>query len=453
MSGQVSRSTLRDSLRTQLWPIPLLALFVALILGQLLPLLDRAIQDRVAPLLSGLLFSGGPEAARSLMETIAGSLVTVTSLTFSLTVVTLQLASSQFSPRLLRTFTRDRFVHNTLALFLATLVFALTVLRSIRAETSTDPGFVPEISVTFAFVLAVASVIALVLFLAHLSRQIRVETMLRDVHAEANVAIARIFPEDDQPRPDSGFAGRPHGVVLVSSSSGFLTGIDEDRALSAATDTGVLISVDAAPGSSLIVGIPCARAWDPDGTAIDPAVRETVEKKLNAALRTGFERTSVQDAGFGLQQLLDVASRALSPGVNDPTTAVHAVAHISAVLCSLVSRNAGPKTLQDEDGTPRVRLTYPGFPSLLDQAMGQLLTYGMTDPRTAERTVQMLREIAWTDTSGRHLDAVLHQLSRTRAALADSGLSDYERKRLEECCGTVEAATAGVWPAGPTMDR
>ncbi|MHA7262319.1 DUF2254 domain-containing protein [Arthrobacter sp. TMN-37] len=453
MRGQITARDLRDSLRTQLWPVPLLALGVALLLGQFLPVLDRALQDRGPLPLSGLLFSGGPEAARSLMETIAGSLVTVTSLTFSLTVVTLQLASSQFSPRLLRTFTRDRFVHSTLALFLATLVFALTVLRSIRTETETDPGFVPEISVTFAFVLAVASVIALVLFLAHLSRQIRVETMLRDVHSEANDTIARIFPEVDPPPPVRQREGSSPGILLASDSSGFLTGIDEELALSAATDTGVFISVDAEPGSSLIQGIPCARAWSLQGTEIDPRVQKTVQKKLNAALRTGFERTSVQDAGFGLQQLLDVASRALSPGVNDPTTAVHAVGHISSVLCSLVSRHAGPKTLSDEKGTPRVILAFPTFPALLDQAMGQLLAYGMADPRTAERTVQMLREIAWTDSAGRHRGAVRHQLTRTRSVLSAAGLSGHERKRLEECCGTVEAAAAGVWPVGHTPDR
>ena len=124
----------------------------------------------------------------------------MTSLTFSLTVVTLQLASSQFSPRLLRTFTSDRFVHGTLALFLAAFAFALTVLRSVRDEGNGNTPFVPEISVTVAFVLAIASVIGLVLFLAHLTREIRVETMMRRVNVETQETIDRVFPED-RPRP------------------------------------------------------------------------------------------------------------------------------------------------------------------------------------------------------------------------------------------------------------
>ena len=185
-----------DSLRTQLWPLPLLAVALAVVLGTTLPALDSTVDGELPESATALLFSGGPEAARSVLQAISGSLITVTSLTFSLTVVTLQLASSQFSPRLLRTFSSDRFVHATLALFLAAFAFALTVLRSVRDEGTGKTAFVPEISVTVAFILAMASVIGLVLFLAHLTREIRVETMLRRVNLETQQSIDRVFPED-----------------------------------------------------------------------------------------------------------------------------------------------------------------------------------------------------------------------------------------------------------------
>ncbi len=166
----------RDVIRTQLWPIPTLAVVCALLLGLGLPELDASVDADLSAGLSGLLFGGDASAARSLLETISSSLITVTALTFSLTVVTLQLASSQFSPRLLRTFTRDLFVQLTLALFLATFTYALTVLRSIRSADDGGGGeFVPQIAVTVAFLLAVASVLGLVLFLAHLTEQIRVD--------------------------------------------------------------------------------------------------------------------------------------------------------------------------------------------------------------------------------------------------------------------------------------
>ena len=199
-----------DALRTRLWPLPALAVVLAVVLGVALTAMDSAVDGHLPGNVGVFLFSGGPEAARSVLQAISGSLITVTSLTFSLTVVTLQLASSQFSPRLLRTFTSDRFVHGTLALFLASFAFALTVLRSVRNEGSGNTAFVPEISVTVAFGLAIASVIALVLFLAHLTREIRVETMMRNVNAETLETIDRVFPEDRPaygpgPGPDVGY--------------------------------------------------------------------------------------------------------------------------------------------------------------------------------------------------------------------------------------------------------
>ena len=192
-------------------------------MGFVLPALDAAVDDELPDSVTVLLFSGGPEAARSVLQAISGSLITVTSLTFSLTVVTLQLASSQFSPRLLRTFTADRFVHATLALFLATFAFALTVLRSVRSETSGGTSFVPEFSVTVSFVLAITSVMGLVLFLAHLTREIRVETMMRRVNAETRDTIDRVFPEN---RPRLAVRGalpartkEPESCVQIRDSS------------------------------------------------------------------------------------------------------------------------------------------------------------------------------------------------------------------------------------------
>jgi len=157
---------------------------------------------------SGVLFGGDADAVRSLLGAIASSLITVTALTFSLTVVTLQLASSQFSPRLLRTFTSDQFVQATLALFLATFTYALTVLRAVRsAGDSGQAEFFPKFAVTLAFLLAVASVLGLVLFLAHLTAQIRVETMLRNVHRDASRTMRAVLAERSVTAPTA--ANRP----------------------------------------------------------------------------------------------------------------------------------------------------------------------------------------------------------------------------------------------------
>ncbi|MBG6225287.1 putative membrane protein [Arthrobacter sp. CAN_A2] len=437
----LDRESIRESLRSQLWPVPLAATVIALGLGQALPFLDGQFDDRMPPAVSGVLFGGGPEAARSLLETIAGSTITVTSLTFSLTVVTLQLASSQFSPRLLRTFTRDRFVHWTLALFLATFVFALTVLRSIRVETSAGDAFVPEIAVTTAFALSIATVVALVLFLAHLARQIRVETMLRDVHREAEGTLDRVFP-DQGPRTQEAPSPRTTPSPLKAPSSGFLIRVKDADLVAAAVEHDAFIAMDAVPGTSLVAGIPVAQLWSTNGTPLSGDRLTGLEQAASRALRTGFERTSTQDPSFGLQQLLDVTDKALSPGINDPTTAVHALSHISALLCSLTTRDTGPATLCDEAGQARARLVFPTFAQLLELVMDQVITYAFTDPRTASRTIDMLTEITlsagYAESLGTHTRTLRAQLDRARIAVDASPLDRTIKEHLMEQVGTAE---------------
>jgi len=303
---------------------------------------------------------------------VSGSLITVTSLTFSLTVVTLQLASSQFSPRRLRTFTRDLFVQVTLAVFLATFTYSLTLLREVRSPAGSGPGFVPRISVTVSFVLAVASVITLVLFLAHLARQIRVETMLRDVHADASATVRAVLLAADTtgaggsrdfPRPP------PGATTIVAPASGFLVQVNEAVLLKAAVQTGSVVLIDRFPGSSLIGGTPIGAAWPAAGQAFGDGA--TLQERIGAAVRTGFERTAVQDVGHGLRQLTDVANKALSPGINDPTTAVHALGHISALLCEIADRDPGPVLLRDGRQQVRAVLARPDLGGLLDAAITQ----------------------------------------------------------------------------------
>jgi uncharacterized membrane protein len=445
MSPQHGVRNLRDSLRTQLWPVPLAATLVAAALGQYVPHLDRQLEDHLPDVVLGFLFGGGPEAAQAMLQTMAGSLVTVTALTFSLTVVTLQLASSQFSPRLLRTFSRDVFVHNTLALFLATFVFSLTVLRSIRAASEGD-GFVPRIAITVGFGLTLASVVALVFFLAHLATQIRVETMMRDVHEEADQALDRIFPREENVKPD-GLAEIKSGARLMESAvSGFLLSVDARAVCAVALATDTFVVVDAVPGASLIAGVPFARAWPGEGNSLDGQRLTELSQGLRDSLSTGFERTSTWDAGFGLQQLLDVASRALSPGINDPTTAVHALGHISAFLCTLAGRPTGPKLHTDAQNRPRVILNFPTFEDLLHQAMRQMTQYALDDPRAAERLVRMLRELSWVVGAAPHRSAIQDSVAAVQVAIAAADLSDDEKRRLRSECAAVAQAGTGVWP-------
>ena len=360
--------------------------------------------------------------------------------------MTLQLASSQFSPRLLRTFTRDLTVQLTLSLFLATFTFSLTVLRSVRTGGDGIDLFVPRLSVTLAFLMAVASVLSLVFFLAHLAKQIRVETMLREVHADGSVAVDRIVPDvlaaaDPPPAlPDR----RDDAVPVLAARSGFLVRVAEDEILRAAVDADAIVLVDRCPGASVVAGTPVGWVWPRTGAWTDD--RERLTRPIADALHVGFERIPEQDLGLSLRQLTDVAVKALSPGVNDPTTAVHALSHSAALLCELSGRRVGPTTRSDDDGVIRVVLARPDLAQLLDEAVAEPRRFGGSDPRLLARLFQLLRELAWCLPQDERRP-VADELDRLRDSVAAHAFPDADRARLDELAGHVEAALGGRWPA------
>lgn len=418
--------TVRDAVRTQLWPLPTLAVTAAIALGLILPRVDASVDAGLSGWADTVLFGGDAGSASTVLDAVASSLITVTSLTFSLTVVTLQLASSQFSPRLLRTFTQDLFVQSTLALFLATFAYSLTVLRSVRSGDDGQEPFVPRISVTTSYVLAMVSVIALVLFLAHLTRQIRVETMLHQVRRDASGTLRSVLSPRGEGRPA---VTVPTGVgqPLLATTSGFLLSVDADELLDVSRATGSVVVLTAMPGDFVVEGTPVGTLHaDPAERAdavtltaeIPGAVPEEVRQAVGSALRTGTERTAAQDVGFGLRQLTDVATKALSPGINDPTTAVHALGHVSALLGELAEAELGPVESRADDGS-HVVLHRPDLEHLVEMSLTQIRRYGAADPLVVARLYRLLAELSW------------------RVSPADVWLVERERGRLDQ---TVSAS-------------
>lgn len=441
-----------DAVRTQLWPLPTFGVLIAVLLGIGLPELDGRIDADLTDSVTVYLFGGGASAARTVLDAIASSLITVTALTFSLTVVTLQLASSQFSPRLLRTFSRDRFVHVTLAIFLATFTYALTALRTVRDPTEAQSLFVPQVSVTVAFLLALASVVTLVLFLAHLVREIRVETMLLNVHRAASSTMRRVLTERDGKDP-GGPVPLPvppeNATALPAAASGFLVDASEAALLAAALDADAVLLIDRYPGSSLVAGTPLGLAWPASAGSFEAEAVVRLRTRVADAVTTGFERTEDHDVAFGLRQLGDVVNKALSPGINDPTTAIHALGHMSALLCELACRDLGPLLLRDEQGTVRVVLARPDLADLLDVALTQPRRYGAADPMVLGRLLTLLRELAWSIQLTDQHEAVSVQLDRLRTTVAAQDFDPAEGARLDHLATLVEQAMAGRWVPDP----
>ncbi len=432
----------RDSIRTQLWPIPTLGIIAAFVFAIVIPGLDRQIDDSLPQWLDAIVFNGDAEAARTVLDAVASSLITVTSLTFSLTVVTLQLASSQFSPRLLRTFTGDLFVQVTLAIFLATFTFSLTVLRSVRTGEDVGSEFVPRIAVSVSFLLAVASVIALVLFLAHLTRQIRVETVLDRVYREAVATVrANLTPLDDQSTQGEPLDPPETARNLLAWDSGFVHRIDESHLVEVMASIGAFIRIDCIPGSFVVERAPIARVWPGSARYLSDEDLEAIESALRTALYFGQERTAAQDVGYGLRQLVDVANKALSPGINDPTTAVHALGHISAFLGEVSRYRLGPVRLHDSDDVVRVEGARPSFADYLDIAITQTRHYGGADPYVMDALLQMLHNLAWAVTPD-NLEPILGQLHRVRDAAKAQDFDSAEKAQQAERISEIESAIA-----------
>jgi uncharacterized membrane protein len=432
MNTQFGRTLriVRDAFRAKLWPIPVAGVVIAVIAGVLMPRLDAVVDDSMPGWLASIAFLGDPEASRTMLAAVASSLISVTALTFSLTVVTLQLASSQYSPRLLRTFTQDVFMQGTLALFLTTFTFALTVLRSVR--TSNDDGigaFVPRISVTFSLLLTLTSMIVLVLFLAHLTSQIRVETMLNNVQKTAcQTSAANLDLRSDEPKPMPGRPVQP--ARIFATFSGFLVSVDHQKLVNLADASDVIIGFDCEPGDFIVTGTPIASFWRPGGgrltdTELTARLRETVCN----AVTTGSERNAVQDIGFGLGQLTDVVNKALSPGVNDPTTAVHAIGHISILLIDLMQYELGPTPLVGEQDITRVIIARPTLNNYLELALAQPRIYGVSDPVVVKSLFQMLQDLAW-NARPEQRPVIAAQLDRLHKSVATEPFDALERNRF-----------------------
>ncbi|MEO5534483.1 MAG: DUF2254 domain-containing protein [Pseudolysinimonas sp.] len=440
-------ASLRESVAERLWPLPVAAVIVAVILGILIPLIDdRADAGLVAPW-GAALFSGGPEAARAVLSAVAGSLIAATTLTFSLTVVALQLASSQASPRVLRMFARDPVVHRTLAVFLGTFAFSLTVLRTVR-NAGDDPAAVPRIAITLAFVLTLTSVVMLVLFLAHLARQIRIETVLRDVHEETDATIALVASTDETNRDAQIAMAVPErsdrAAPVPAPRSGFLTASDRERLVSVAVRHDLVIEEARAIGANLVEGTPVAFWWPRDDARQIPD-EATIAAEIGRAFSIGYERTPTQDIGFGLRQLADIALRGVSPGVNDPTTAVHALGHTAAVLCDLARLPEQAPVLTGADNVARVIVRTHEFAALLELGVGQVRRYGRGDPDVVTRLYQLLREVAYRALRDPDREAVIAQRARLDDSVAGVDYDEVERSRFSAMSAAVDAAAAGRW--------
>jgi uncharacterized membrane protein len=342
----------RDALRTNLWVVPTVEVVVALVLFIVTYELDQAAYHGHFSMPSWV-NKGSSDAARQILTAIAAAVITVVGLVFSITIVALTLTSTQFGPRMLRNFIRDLGTQVTLGTFVATFVYAVLSLGSISHGSRGD--FVPHLSITIALLLVLASLGVLIFFIHHVAKSIQLPEVIASIAAELAVAIdaeaitsgelstleAGPSPVELRRRLDEA------GTDVAAPNSGYLQFVAYDVLVGIAADSGAVIRLHYRPGHFVVEGLPLATVWP--GQAAD-----TVRRNLERAHFTGPHRTLAQDLSFAIDQLVEIAIRALSPAVNDTFTAITCVDWLSDGLCKITA-NWNPRLVQ-RDGQGYVRI-------------------------------------------------------------------------------------------------
>ncbi len=331
-------------------------------------------------------FTGGPESARALLSSIASSMLTLTALVFSVTIVVLQLASGQFSPRVLRTFLRDPRSQTTLGVFLATFLYALIVLRGVRGDGGTVDRFVPGISVGVSFALVVISVAFFVQYIHNITTSIRVIEIIDRISKETAAAIERVHPADRQ----SADAGPPSlaapSATVCAATRGVVTSVNVERLCRIAKRADVCLVVVPRVGDFVAAGMPLVEVHG-DGDGVD-------DDRVRRAISLAKERQLDEDPAFGFRQLVDIAERTLSPGVNDPTTAVQCLDHLHDLLRRLAHRPLPSRVTRTAQGGAGVVVSGPTWDDYVALAVDEIRHWGAGSLQIHRRIGALLDDLA-----------------------------------------------------------
>ena len=403
----VGRGALREYARGALWVLPGLSVLAALAAGAVLSSVS------VGPR-SPLAFQGTPDDARTLLLGITGTMITIIALLLGLAVVALQLSSTQFSPRLLRNFLRDRPNQVVLSAFVATFAYSAAGLYTVGVSGGSRTAAFPRLAVSGAIVLLFTSLGLLVFFADHLLHSIQVDAIMETVQRNTLAVIEDALLTGGQDAPEA----PTWAVPVVSRRSGYVQAVRPRALLPCAARHGVCVRLRPRVGEHIVAGTTLAWIWRtlPEDPAPDPAAFTRV---LDSGVRIGFERTLEQDAAFGIRQLVDVACKALSPAVNDPYTAVQAVDHLSVIFCTLARRPLGTHVARDGQGV--VIVPARRFGDYLAVMCGLIRRYGASEPTVANALLRLLGNCA----------TVAGDDPERRAAIAEQArliVSDAERE-------------------------
>ncbi len=407
--------TLWEKLHTSFWFVPsvIIAAVMALAAGTLA--VDDPAREKEF-LTFPFIFRDGVEGARGLLAAIASSVMTVTGVTFSVTIVALTLASSQFTPRLLRNFMRDTGNQVVLGILIATFTYCLAILRVVGGPSG---DFVPRISVTCAIALTFLSIGALVYFIHHTASLIQAQSIIAKIGRELDQALDEVYPEDvGTSAPEHAREELPpdfsdQAARVCSTRSDYLEAVDGDSLMALAEKYDLILSLDRRPGDFIGEDEILARVYP--GERANPEITE----KVRDAFILAPQRTQTQDLEFSLSELVEIAVRALSPGINDPMTAAQCVDRLGSVLAKVAARPAPSTHRYGRDGQLRIVAKHYAFRGLAAAAFNQIRQYARSSAPVTIRLLEAIRIIAHHIRRKEDREALLHH-----ATMIDRGAKE-----------------------------
>jgi uncharacterized membrane protein len=379
-----------QQLRASFWFTPALITIFSMVAAGTLVELDSWKTSELAKW-SPRLFGASADGSRAMLSAIATSMITVAGVVFSITIVSLSLTSTQYSPRVLRNFMRDGPTQIVLGVFVGIFAYCLIVLRTIRGPE--DGDFIPSLAVMGGMAYALCGIAFLIYFIHHVAQSIQASSILSRITADTTSAIDHLFPETLGEAADPKAAAQAiprHCRWVKSRGTGYVVNVDSERLMELAEEIGRVIYLRAGVGDFVAEGGPLI--------GMDIAAEATDEQRdqLLGCMVLGRQRTVEQDAAFGLQQLVDVALKALSPGINDPTTACMCVDQLGALLARLAARRM-PAPRRMKDGHLRVVVPAPDFGELLALGLGTIVHHSRGDLQVLDRVLnaaEIIREAA-----------------------------------------------------------
>ncbi|QDU68563.1 DUF2254 domain-containing protein [Engelhardtia mirabilis] len=429
--GSAHLAKFLDGLRSSYWFVPTLMVFAAgtLAAGTITLDLGGVIPTRVFP---PWLQVGDSEAARAVLSTIAGATITIVSLTFSISIVALSLASNQFGSRLLYNFMRDRMNQIVLGTFLGTFVYCVIGLTSFSSSLG---GGKHQMALMGAVLLSLANVGVLIFFIHHVAESIQATNVISTVGRELHNLIPRVLPALDEeadadrldgaPNSNRGFEEPEGGLPVLAHQSGTLQAVDSPALLRHAESEDLVLWVARRPGDYVFAGGVLARVH---GT---PQVSDEIADSIRRAVIIGSRRTLIQDLEFGFHQLVEIAVRALSPGINDPFTAMGCIDELGTALSSVAQRGAMQTHLEDSEGRVRVHLDATDFRGVVDTAIDQIRQQAQNDPAVMIHMLDMLRWILPLMRTDEQREAIARQAHLTHELAVARVSLDADRDSLD----------------------